>query len=79
MANEISYEDVTPNPKFLIKSISEQGYTLETALADLIDNSITAKCDKIDIHSTLIGNSNRIRMFIADNGVGMTEEQLTNN
>ena len=79
MANEISYEDVTPNPEFLIKSIAEQGYTLETALADLIDNSITAKCDKIDIHSTLIGNSNRIRMFIADNGVGMTEEQLTKN
>ena len=45
MANEISYEDVTPNPEFLIKSIAEQGYTLETALADLIDNSITAKCD----------------------------------
>ena len=73
------YEDVTPNPEFLIKSIAEQGYTLETALADLIDNSITAKCDKIDIHSTLIGKSNRIRMFIADNGDGMTEEELTKN
>jgi hypothetical protein len=27
-----------PNPEFLIKSIAEQGYSLETAFADLIDN-----------------------------------------
>ena len=66
MVNEISYEDVTPNPEFLIKSISEQGYTLETAIADPIDNSITAKCNMIDIHCTQIEKLNKIRMFITD-------------
>ena len=36
-------EDVTLSAVDLIKSISEQGYSLETSLADLIDNSISAK------------------------------------
>ena len=41
----VNYEDATPNPEFLIKSIAEQGYSLETALADLMDNSLFAKAD----------------------------------
>ena len=35
-----TFELANPNPEFLIKSIAEQGYSLETALADLMDNSI---------------------------------------
>ena len=42
MGKKMKYEDVTPNPEFLIKSISEQGYSFEAAIADLIDNSISA-------------------------------------
>ncbi|WP_179339148.1 hypothetical protein [Winogradskyella ludwigii] len=37
-----------PNPEFLIKSISEQGYSLETALSDLIDNSIPLEVVKLN-------------------------------
>ncbi len=36
------FEIAKPNPEFLIKSIAEQGYSLETAIADLMDNSISA-------------------------------------
>ena len=43
------FEEASPNPEYLIKSIAEQGYSLETALADLIDNSISAHADKIEI------------------------------
>ena len=66
-----------PNPEFLIKSISEQGYTLETALSDLIDNSITAESNKIEILTESIDGF--ISVFISDNGCGMSSEQLMDN
>ena len=47
--NKNNYELANPNPEFLIKSIAEQGYSLETALADLMDNSITANATKIEV------------------------------
>lgn len=60
-----------PNPEFLIKSIAEQGYSLETAFADLIDNSISANANKIEIL-----NNDFFEIFICDNGEGMSNEQL---
>jgi len=70
----LQYEDVTPNPEYLIKSISEQGYKLETALADLIDNSISANATKVEI---LINTDEEpFTLFLADNGEGMDEETL---
>jgi len=50
------------------------GYSLETALADLIDNAITAKATRIDILSETSGDEPAIG--ILDNGTGMTETQL---
>jgi hypothetical protein len=72
------YEDASPNPEYLIKSIAEQGYSLETALADLIDNSISAEADKIEI-LTDVSNKECLKMFIVDNGNGMTEKELIQN
>lgn len=70
----MTYEDVIPNPEYLIKSISEQGYSLETALADLIDNSISANATKIEV---LINTDKEpFTLFLADNGEGMDEESL---
>ena len=66
-----------PNPEFLIKSISEQGYSLETALSDLLDNSISAEADKIEILTEHILNHTAI--FITDNGKGMSEVELSAN
>lgn len=62
-----------PNPEFLIKSIAEQGYSLETAFADLVDNSISAGADKIEILSV---SDNIFTVFITDNGCGMNREKL---
>lgn len=68
------FEDVTPNPEYLIKSISEQGYSFEAALADLIDNSISADANKVEI---LIDTETQpYKLFLADNGNGMSEQQL---
>lgn len=74
---KIKSEDASPNPEYLIKSIAEQGYSLETSLADLMDNSISAEADKIEV--LIDTDSEPFKLFLADNGKGMTEEELSNN
>ena len=73
----MEFEDVTPNPEYLIKSIAEQGYSLETALADLMDNSISANADKIEMLIRM--DQEPFVLFLADNGDGMDEETLKSN
>lgn len=67
-------EDVLPDPEHLIKSISEQGYSLESSLADLIDNSISANSKRIEI--LVDTDSEPFILFIADDGDGMDEKAL---
>ncbi|GHH49811.1 ATPase [[Pseudomonas] boreopolis] len=50
------------------------GYSLETAIADLIDNSVSAGADRIDIICDVSGELPLV--VILDNGKGMTEEEL---
>lgn len=71
------YKEANPNPEFLIKSIAEQGYSLETALADLMDNSITANATKIEVLTDI--ESDPFILFIADNGDGMDPDSLMKN
>ncbi|MHB8267467.1 ATP-binding protein [Bradyrhizobium sp.] len=63
-----------PKASLLIESMRDVGYSLETALADIIDNSITAKASTIEI-ITDPGQS-ELRIGILDNGLGMTEDEL---
>lgn len=72
-----NFEDATPNPEFLIKSIAEQGYSLETSLADLMDNSISANANEIEV--IIDTDSEPFTLFLADNGEGMDEDQLASN
>ena len=41
--------DATPHAASLIEGMRDFGYTLETAMADIIDNSITADASKVEI------------------------------
>lgn len=50
------------------------GYSLETAIADLVDNCISASAEKIDILCDVSGE--RPLVVILDNGKGMTESEL---
>jgi len=77
MKISLQTEIANPNPEFLIKSIAEQGYSLETALADLIDNSISANADKIEILSRI--DAHPFTLFISDNGNGMDVDSLRKN
>jgi hypothetical protein len=71
------YELANPNPEFLIKSIAEQGYSLETALADLMDNSITANASRIEVLTKI--DEEPFILFLSDNGDGMSKESLKKN
>ena len=50
------------------------GYSLNTALADLVDNCIVAGAKTIQIFST--PDTADLKVGILDDGVGMTEEEL---
>lgn len=70
-------ENVLPDPEHLIKSIAEQGYSLESSLADLIDNSISANANRIEI--LIDTNTEPFILFLADDGDGMDEKALKAN
>ncbi len=50
------------------------GYTLETAIADLVDNSLSHGATHVQIQFDWAGADSTVS--ISDNGCGMTEEQL---
>lgn len=66
--------DATPHAASLIQSLRDIGYSCETALADIIDNSITAGARTIEVLSTLSGSDPAIALL--DNGKGMTPGEL---
>lgn len=69
------YEPAIPNPKNLIHSLRDIGYSLETALADIIDNSITANASNIQINACFDMQDSYIS--IIDNGKGMNKDKLS--
>jgi hypothetical protein len=70
------YDEVPPNAPSLVNSMSASGYDLESAVADIIDNSITAKASSVRIIFNEDGASSWIS--IADDGCGMDEATLRN-
>jgi len=67
-------ESIPPSPADLIESIRGFGYTLPTALADLVDNSLAASAKCIDITIDAAIGSDCIALV--DDGEGMTRERL---
>lgn len=68
------YDIANPGATELFESLRAFGYDLPTALADIIDNSITAAARNIWID--MIWNGSASRVIIRDDGTGMTEEAL---
>jgi hypothetical protein len=71
MENYKEYDSI-PNAHLLLSSLRSMGYTEETAIADIIDNCISAAATEIQIRFDW---ENR-RIIICDNGYGMTEDIL---
>lgn len=70
----IKAEIAKPNPKSTINSYRSFGYNLSTAIADIIDNSISANANEIHIEYNWNGQDSFIS--ISDNGLGMNKEEL---
>ncbi len=64
-----------PHAASLSQSMRDLGYSLETAIADLIDNSITAGSENINIFVEL-GPEAAPCLVIVDDGCGMIEDEL---
>ncbi len=63
----------TPHAPLLIESMRSLGYSFETAIADLIDNSVSAQAKDIKI---LLDPSDDPQLIIFDNGQGMDSDML---
>lgn len=76
---DINLEDFDEIPPSIsmIESIRSFGYNFNTAIADIIDNSITANSSKLNIH--LEWNKGNPYVLILDNGDGMNDEMLAKN
>lgn len=69
--------EIPPAPRRLIEGLRDTGYSFETAIADIVDNSIMAEANKIEIRvdQDPVGD---IIVLIIDDGIGMNEEELKN-
>ena len=73
MTSASEFIDATPPAALPIESIRDIGYTIETAIADLVDNSIS----RVNIKILLINNdNNQPFLSVEDDGEGMTEKNF---
>lgn len=66
-------EIVNPNISNFVKSLRDIGYSFEIAVADIVDNSISANAKKIDI---VITSEPNLTFEMLDDGLGMDELEL---
>lgn len=67
------YTDMPPYAPTLMESTRAIGYSIEAAIADIIDNSVAAKAGRVDIDFFPIGEA---YISILDDGCGMSEARL---
>ena len=68
-----NHKHLPPNLTNFLSSFREIGYLCEVAIADILDNSVSAKATEISIMA--LENPNK-KICICDNGFGMTEIEL---
>ena len=69
--------DQSPSPKSHIKTLMRIGYDFNSAIADVIDNSISANAKCIEVYSPPPEGEPFIR--ILDDGIGMDRDELIQN
>lgn len=72
--DRLNYDIAEPKPEALVESLRAFGYSLKTAIADLIDNSIVANAKNVWVNFHWDGGNSHI--FIKDDGIGMDEKSL---
>jgi len=76
MTDHPNYQTIKAEPEAssMIETFRAIGYSIETAIADIIDNSISAEAKNIKINYDWKGENTMIT--INDDGVGMNNEEL---
>lgn len=69
--------ELQPDPERVIVGLRDTGYEFNTAVADIVDNSIAANATKVVLKLTADFRGN-IQLMIADNGDGMDRQGLIN-
>lgn len=64
-----------PDAPRLIFGLRDTGYNVRTAAADIVDNSIAANADLINIEIVLREDGRKL-VYFGDNGVGMSSDEL---
>jgi len=67
--------EVIPDPVSLIESMRSVGYSVEAAVADIVDNSLSAGARTVQIQYDASDNP---YVAILDDGHGMAADELTN-
>ena len=70
----VNFELAPPRAGALVESLRGVGYSAATAIADLIDNSISAGAASVWLEFEYDGPKSRITLL--DDGQGMSEEEL---
>jgi len=70
--NKYSKYESIPDAHLLLSSLRSVGYTEETAIADIIDNCISANASNINVYF----DWDKQRILICDDGHGMSKENL---
>ena len=69
--------DCPPDPERIVEGLRDTGYNFNTAMADIIDNSIAANASEVNIIINM-DPAGQITVYVADNGSGMDKEGLIN-
>lgn len=69
--------ELQPDPKRVIEGLRDTGYKFDTAIADVVDNSVAANANHVDLEIGMDYRGN-IRVSIADDGDGMDLDGLKN-
>lgn len=72
--NNYISEETPPKASAMINTFRAFGYNLQTAIADIIDNSISAKAENVWVNYVWKGSDSWIS--IIDDGIGMDREAL---
>lgn len=73
-AGDDVWDEAAPRPEALVESLRSFGYSPETAIADLLDNSISARAAQMDLHFVWAGSDSHVA--VVDDGDGMSGETL---
>lgn len=73
--NQYQTLEVIPDPVSLIESMRAVGYTVEAAVADIVDNSLSAQAQTVQVQYDAAGGP---FLAILDDGTGMAPNELTN-